>query len=297
MKGSAAALGLALLAPPASGQVASRSVGSVTFKTELGNARPGGLIVARLASRGRLGAAFAILDGRRAPFYSTSRGPCALVPIPAESPAGPNTLGFELWARRGRQRIPLEVQIAPVDYPPRSVDIPESRLGLLGEPDLLTESRQLLQLLRTESPARLYTPPFQAPVSSLETVSFGSTQSWSTGSPVESLMDGLFGARHRGLDYSAPAGSIAAAPAGGTVLFAGNRTLTGGTLVIDHGQGIVSLLAHLSRVDPRTGDTVSAGAPIGLVGDTGLAASPHLHWGVYLHGIAVDPRIFETLID
>lgn len=293
----AAVLGLALAAPPASGQVVSRSVGSVSFKAELVQARPGGVIVARLLSRGRLGAAFAILDGRRAPFYSTSRGPRALVPIPAESPAGPNTLGFELWARRGRQRIPLEIQVGGADYPPRTVELPESRLPLLHAPDVVTESRQLLLLLRTESPTRLHTPPFRAPMGSPEATSFGSPQTWTSGTPVEALMDGLFGSRHRGLDYAAPAGAIAQAPAAGSVLFAGTRTLTGGTLVIDHGQGIVSLIAHLARVDPRTGDTLAAGAPIGLVGDTGLAAGPHLHWGVYLHGIAVDPRIFLTLLD
>jgi murein DD-endopeptidase MepM/ murein hydrolase activator NlpD len=293
----AAGLVLALAAPVASAQAVSRTVGSVTFRAELEHARPGGLVVARLSSRSRLGAAYAILDGRRAPFYPTARGPRALVPIPAESPAGPNTLGFELWARRGRQRIPLQVEIAPAAYPARSVEIPASRLALLEAPDVTTEARQLLLLLRTESPTRPHTLPFGAPVVSAETVSFGSRQAWPSTAPVESLMDGVFGERHRGLDFAAAAGAIVAAPAAGTVLFAGSRTLTGGTLVVDHGQGIVSLFAHLSRVDPRAGDTIAAGAPIGLVGDSGLAAGPHLHWGVYLHGVAVDPRIFQALED
>jgi murein DD-endopeptidase MepM/ murein hydrolase activator NlpD len=293
----AALLAAVVAASAASAQAVSRTVGSVTFKAELDQARPGGLIVARLVSRVRLGAAYAILDGRRAPFYSTARGPRALVPIPAESPAGANTLGFELWGRRGRQRIPLEVEVAPVDYPARSVELPQERLALLEAPDVLTQSRQLLLLLRTESPQRLHTPPFRPPVGSAASVSFGSLRSFASGAPVESLMDGLFGARHRGLDYASAAGSIATAPAAGIVLFAGQRTLTGGTLVIDHGQGVVSLLAHLSRVDLRAGESVAAGAPIGLVGDTGLAEGPHLHWGVYLHGVAVDPQIFQTLAD
>lgn len=294
---SAGILGLALAAPPVAGQVASRSVGSVTFRAELAQAWPGGVVVARLSSRSRLGTVYAILDGRRALFYPTSRGLRALVPVPVESPAGPNTLGFELWGRRGRQRIPLEIDVAGAGYPPYTVEVPESRLALLRAPHVATESRQLLMLLRTESPIRLYTPPFQPPVAAFEPTRFGSVQTWTTGTPVEALMDGLFGSRHRGLDYAAPAGTIATAPAAGSVLFAGTRTLTGGTLVIDHGQGIVSMIAHLARVDPHTGETLTAGTPIGLVGDTGLAASAHLHWGVYLHGVAVDPRVFQTLLD
>ncbi len=287
---------LAGVAVPAAAQVASRSVGSVTFRADLSQARPGGLIVATLHSRGRLGTAFAILDGRRAPFYPSAQGPRALVPLPAESPPGPNTLGFELWARRGRQRIPLEVEIAPADYPPQSVSIPESKRALLGSAEVVTESRELLLLVRTVSPERLGAFPFRAPVGRAPSESFGSPRTWSGTAGAEVLMDGIFGDRHRGLDYDG-AGQIAMAPAAGTVLLAGPRALTGGTVVLDHGQGIVSLFAHLSRVDARAGERIETGAPIGLAGDTGLAYGPHLHWGVYLHGVAVDPRVFDSLSD
>jgi hypothetical protein len=294
--GAGAAVLAVVAAPAAAAQVESRTVGSVTFRADLSHARPGGLIVARLQSRGRLGRAFAILDGRRAAFYPSSQGPRALVPVPAEGAAGPTTLGFELWSRRGRQRIPLGVEIAPADYPSQSLSLPDSRSALIGAAGVLTESRELLLMLRTESPERIGSFPFRAPVARAAGDSFGSLRSWLGGAPVETLMDGQFGDRHRGLDYDG-AGQIVQAPAAGQVLFAGPRTVTGGTVVLDHGQGVVSLFAHLARVDARTGERVEVGAPIGLSGDAGLAHGPHLHWAVYLHGAAVDPRIFESLAD
>ncbi len=293
----ASAVGLVLVATGASAQVVSRTVGSVTFRADLTHARPGGVIIARLASKSRLGTAYAVLDGRRAPFFPSRLGPRALVPVPVDSPGGPNTLGFELSSRRGRQRIPMEIQIGSADYPPRSVTIPEARRGLLSTPGVVTESRRLLMLLRTLTPALVAGLPLRPPLGVSPAVSFGSPQNWVGGSPVEELMDAVYGDRHRGLDFEGAAGMVATAPAAGTVLFAGSRTLTGGTVVIDHGQGIVSLLAHLAREDASEGQRLEAGAPVGLVGDTGLVHAPHLHWAVYLHGIAVDPRVLLALSD
>jgi murein DD-endopeptidase MepM/ murein hydrolase activator NlpD len=66
--------------------------------------------------------------------------------------------------------------------------------------------------------------------------------------------------------------------------------------VIDHGQGVVSVLQHLSRVDARTGDVVPAAAVVGLSGATGLAPEPLLQWRVYLHGVAVDPTVLGPLL-
>jgi murein DD-endopeptidase MepM/ murein hydrolase activator NlpD len=80
------------------------------------------------------------------------------------------------------------------------------------------------------------------------------------------------------------------------VLFAGPLSLSGATVVIDHGQGVVSVLQHLSRVDVRAGDAVAGAAVVGLSGDTGLAPEPMLQWRVYLHGVAVDPNVLGPLL-
>jgi len=74
---------------------------------------------------------------------------------------------------------------------------------------------------------------------------------------------------------------------------------TGTTVVLDHGAGVVSLFAHLSRVDVRQGESVTRGTVLGAVGATGRVTGPHLHWTVRLHGTHVDPMslVFASTID
>ncbi|MEA5450807.1 M23 family metallopeptidase [Leptolyngbya sp. CCNP1308] len=98
---------------------------------------------------------------------------------------------------------------------------------------------------------------------------------------------------HRGLDYASPTGSPVAAPAAGRIALVGRVSdgfeLHGNTVGIDHGQGVLSIMIHLSRIDVNEGDMVQAGQVVGAVGSTGASTGPHLHWGLYVHGVCVDP--------
>lgn len=98
---------------------------------------------------------------------------------------------------------------------------------------------------------------------------------------------------HRGVDYAGETGSPVLAPAAGRVALVGLESngfeLHGNTVGIDHGQGVLSIFMHLSRVDVKEGDMVQAGQVIGGVGATGASTGPHLHWGLYVHGKSVDP--------
>ena len=122
---------------------------------------------------------------------------------------------------------------------------------------------------------------------------FGEPRTHTGAVEVESRIDLLQGERHRGLDYPVPEGTPVRAPGAGTVLFAGPLTLSGETVVIDHGQGVLSVLQHLSRVGVRAGDVVPPAAVVGLSGMTGLATGPMLQWRVYLPGVAVDPTVLR----
>ena len=66
--------------------------------------------------------------------------------------------------------------------------------------------------------------------------------------------------------------------------------LTGGTVLIDHGHGVSSNFLHLSRIDVKVGERVDQGQVIGLVGATGRATGPHMHWGMNWFGVRVDPQ-------
>lgn len=97
---------------------------------------------------------------------------------------------------------------------------------------------------------------------------------------------------HSGLDFRAPHGSPIHAAADGTVSFVGNRSGYGKTVEIDHGSGMVTLYAHMSRFDAQPGAKVAAGEVIGRIGNTGRSTGPHLHFEVRINGRAVNPRPF-----
>lgn len=98
---------------------------------------------------------------------------------------------------------------------------------------------------------------------------------------------------HRGVDYAAGTGTPVVAPAPGYIRLVGRVAngfeLHGNTVGIDHGQGLLSIMIHLSRIDVNEGDFVSAGQRVGGIGSTGAATGPHLHWGLYMNQVAVDP--------
>ena len=287
-------LPLLQLPAAASAQEVVRRVGNVTFRADVTQAFPGGVVVVRLSSRGRLGAAWALLDGRRAPFYSDGGVPRALVPVAVTTAPGPATLGVGVAAHGGEQRIAIPITIAPREYRARYVYLSEEQRALVLREEAVRDARRLLGQVRTESTAPA-PGPLAPPVAGLGS-GFGDPRNY-TGIPdVEKRFDSLSSERHRGLDYPVPLQTPVRAPAAGSVLHAGTLGLGGGCVVIDHGQGVVSVLQHLGSVAVREGDVVPAAAVVGLSGQTGLAPEPMLQWRVYLHAVAVDPLVLGLLL-
>lgn len=99
-------------------------------------------------------------------------------------------------------------------------------------------------------------------------------------------------APHSGLDIPAPVGQKVVAPAAGTVVAVGDYFFNGKTVLVDHGQGLISMFCHLSKINVEVGQKLNQGETLGLVGKTGRVTGAHLHWGMSLNNARVDPQLF-----
>lgn len=124
-----------------------------------------------------------------------------------------------------------------------------------------------------------------------------------SGWPVRGYITDGFGARsnpfggggsenHPGLDISAPFGTSINATADGIVIFAGVHGGYGNVVVVDHGYGVTTRYAHMSRIDAQVGDHVTRNKPIGAVGSTGRSTAPHCHYEVRLQDRPVNPMSY-----
>lgn len=150
---------------------------------------------------------------------------------------------------------------------------------------ILEEQELKKEIFARITPFRLWSGNFEAPVHSKVTSEFGVHRTFNH--KVQSV--------HQGADFRAEAGTPVEAMNSGLVIFAREMFYEGGFVVIDHGQGLLTLYMHLSEIKAREGESVEKMQIIGLSGATGRATAPHLHVGVRWQGIYLDPEVLMTM--
>ncbi len=213
-------------------------------------------------------------------MYPDHGGAVALLPVGLGTPAGDYPLVAALVDRKGRTTT--EELMLRVDYkkrPEEQLTLPD-RMVTPGAMDLTRinrESKLLEQEFALRSP-RLWTT-FARPVSDPVNSVFGKRR----------IMNGKPKSPHSGTDFRSPSGTRVHSISDGQVALIAEFFYTGKTVVIDHGEGLFSLYAHLSKVLVKENHELQVGDVLGEVGSTGRSTGAHLHLTVKLLGERVDP--------
>ena len=186
------------------------------------------------------------------------------------------SVSFEKKIRVERQRYPRVLLKVPARYTAPS---PEDQHEIEQDKEIKAEA------FKTVSDEREWKGPFAPPVEAAISDVFG----------VERVFNGSVQSTHQGLDFRVPSGTSVAAANRGRVIVAQPLFFEGNCVMIDHGQGLLTIYMHLSKFLVKEGDDVDKGQAIGLSGGTGRATGPHLHLAVRWQGVYLDPQVLLRL--
>jgi len=246
-------------------------------------ARPGDAVLVTVA--GAAAAPEGALLGRPLRFFPA--GPerwQAVAPLPTEAPAGPLALALDV---AGAQ-VPAALEIAPADFRSTRLSVAPRFL----EPPASARKRIAADgVALGEAYAQPFSPPrwqgtMARPRDAEVTGRYGDQR----------VYNGKVSGAHYGLDLDGPAGAPIAAAAAGRVVLVRDCYMSGVTTIVWHGAGVYSVYLHQSKAEVRVGDEVARGQRIGRVGSTGRSTGPHLHWGVKVDGLWVDPDSMARLV-
>jgi murein DD-endopeptidase MepM/ murein hydrolase activator NlpD len=175
----------------------------------------------------------------------------------------------------------LPIVIRDVSYPTTKLQVADQYVELspANQKRSAEETAEINAIYRTITPEILWTTPFSVPIPGGSGRNFGHRR----------VFNNQPRAPHNGADLRATTGTPIQSTNRGRVVLAKDLFFTGNTVIVDHGLGIYSLYAHLSRIDVKKGAVVQNGQVVGLAGATGRVTGPHLHWGVRVQGARVDP--------
>ncbi len=205
----------------------------------------------------------------------------AVVGIPLGTKAGQQTLTVEASNNEPLPAVPFT--IAPFAYEEQRLIIKNKRKVNPAPMDMERISREnkRLKVVKSYRADAMIASSFDWPLAGIVSSPFG----------LKRFYNDQPRRPHGGIDIAAPEGEPILAPADGVVIDTGDYFFNGNSVFIEHGLGLQTFYAHMSRIDVEQGQRVSQGQVIGAVGQTGRVTGPHLHWSVGLNGTWVNPLL------
>jgi murein DD-endopeptidase MepM/ murein hydrolase activator NlpD len=175
----------------------------------------------------------------------------------------------------------VTVNVKAVKFPVEHLQVAEQFVELSPENTerALREAKELEAIHNSITPEALWREPFIVPIPGGVGVSFGKRR----------VFNGESRNPHAGADLKATTGTPIRSTNRGRVALAKDLFFTGNTVIVDHGLGVYTLYAHLSRMNVKEGEIIERGKILGLAGATGRVTGPHLHWGAKVQNTRVDP--------
>ena len=212
----------------------------------------------------------------------------ALAGVPLETAPGTYDLNLTETQAHGKTlRVVQTIKVGRAVYPKITVRV--AKQYTQPNPEQVKEAQADKSVKQKTfgalTPEKLWSGPFVPPVSVGVSDVFGTAR----------VFNQEVRSRHQGLDYAAPTGTPVHAVNRGTVILARPLYFEGNCVVVDHGQGLLSLYLHLSEFRVKEGDEVESGQLIGLSGGSGRASGPHLHLAIRWQGVYLNPAILMKL--
>jgi murein DD-endopeptidase MepM/ murein hydrolase activator NlpD len=221
--------------------------------------------------------------GKTIPLVRTTGKWETVVGVDLDSKAGEHAgeivIGFD---NSRAERRPATIVVEPVKFPTTELKVDDQyvQLSPANQQRANREAKELEAIYSKLTPEILWTKPFAVPVEGqMKGSNFGHRR----------VFNGQARAPHSGSDLKASTGTPIHATNRGRVVLARNLFFSGNTVILDHGVGIYTVYAHLSRIDVKPAQVVDSSQLLGLAGATGRVTGPHLHWAARIQGARVDP--------
>ncbi|MBI5055270.1 MAG: M23 family metallopeptidase [Nitrospirae bacterium] len=216
-------------------------------------------------------------SGRKIDFFrDADKHFMALVPVDVDT----KPERYSITIKSGEEEKIIHIKVKPYKFLTKKITLPEEKV-ILSPEDLKRAGKEaeLLKNILSQTTSPEWDGRFKAPIDTKVSETFG----------VKRIMNGKRTSVHGGLDYKGQTGAPVKAVNAGTVVLRDELFFGGNTLVIDHGMGLFSVYMHLSEFKVAKDEKIAKGQVLGLVGMTGRATGPHLHFGFNLLGVKVNP--------